>query len=155
MPKKRTPTHFSKPQTAVHPSISASRPDTQNGSHGNNNTDKSVNGLLQHLRVAQAPAASTAEAPSDVNPRNLHPSVMEILQIPPTPPPRPRPGTRPARPQGRRRPPGPAAPRSWAESSNRTSTSHREGTLRHSSDSSQRHRPSTLGTLPGLHFPSD
>ena len=158
MPKKRTPPHFSKPQTAVHPSISGSRHDSQNDSHRNSNSgkaNKSVNDLLQRLRVAQAPAASRAEPPPDVSPRNLYPSVMEILQIPPTPPPRPRPGTRPARSQGRRRPPGPAAPRSWAESSHRTPTPNREGSLRHSSDFSQRHQPSTLGTLPGLHFPSD
>ncbi|KAL8868206.1 MAG: hypothetical protein Q9174_005140, partial [Haloplaca sp. 1 TL-2023] len=155
MPKKRIPPHFSKPQTAVHPSISGSRHNDRNGSQGNSNADKSVNDLLQHLRVAQASAASPAEPPSDVNPRTFHPSVMDILQIPPTPAPRPRPGTRLAFSQGRRRPPGPAAPRSWAETSNRAPVPNQEAFPQHSGALVQRYHLKMVGKLPGLHFPSD
>ncbi|KAL9010348.1 MAG: hypothetical protein Q9173_004712 [Seirophora scorigena] len=118
MPKKRNQTPYTKPQSSAHPSISPLR----NNSHHHDSSreqesNNSVNDLLQHLRISQAPPLLSTESRSDLNPKIFHPSVAHILQTPPTPPPQPRPGMRPFASPGRRRPPGPAAPRSWLENS--------------------------------------
>ncbi|KAI4194297.1 MAG: hypothetical protein LQ350_007851 [Teloschistes chrysophthalmus] len=165
MPKKRNRVPFHKPQSSVHPSIS--RTSQQNRNHGSPHQDKhddtSVNDLLQHLRVSQAPSPtspgiSTGSRP-DVNPQTVHPSLIDLLQIPETPPLRPRPGSQISRMQARRRPPGPAAPKSWLESGSGRAGSSRQ--IGRDGMRQQHQRPSpdrpdgttTATTLPDLHTP--
>ncbi|KAL8685393.1 MAG: hypothetical protein Q9218_007788 [Villophora microphyllina] len=150
MPKKRNRVYFNKPQNLSHPSLSAPSRSHNDSNRGNN--DESVNDLLQHLRIAQAPPAASNQLRSDINPRTVHPSLIDILQIPETPPPRPRPGSQTSRMQARRRPPGPAAPRSWLQNSNRAANSAKADSLR-KEDGSQRPNLHAPGTLPDLRMP--
>ncbi|KAL8753309.1 MAG: hypothetical protein Q9184_005463, partial [Pyrenodesmia sp. 2 TL-2023] len=156
MPKKRKHTPHSKPQTSAHPSISRSRHSHNNDSSQEQAPHRSVNDLLQHLRISQAPAVVPTESPSDLNPKTLHPSVSSILQIPETPPPRPRPGMRPFATPGRRRPPGPPPPRSWLENSSIHVPPHagRATSIQHNSlDSQERPNFESLNPLPDTHLP--
>ena len=146
MPKKRNQSYFNKPPTSVHPSISSHQYD----SHHDAESDKSVNDLLQQLRIDQASSAASTEPRPDVNPQTVHPSLKHILQIPETPPPRPRPGSRAMATHGRRRPPGPPPPPSWLETSIQTPVRSSQS---HSSISQQRPSLEKLCTLPGLHLP--
>ncbi|KAL8998664.1 MAG: hypothetical protein Q9169_002325 [Polycauliona sp. 2 TL-2023] len=149
MPKKRTLSHFSKPPTSVHPSISSHN--HQYDSQRDAEPDKSVNDLLQQLRIDQAPSsAASPEARSDVNPQTVHPSLKHILQIPDTPPPRPRPGSRAMATHGRRRPPGPPAPRSWLFNSVEAPV---RAVQKHSSNPQQRPSLETLGAFPSVQLP--
>ncbi|KAL8698690.1 MAG: hypothetical protein Q9224_001732 [Gallowayella concinna] len=149
MPKKRNQSYISKPPTSVHPSIT----NRHNDAHHDEQSDKSVNDLLQQLRINQAASVASSEPRSDVNPQTVHPSLKSILQIPETPPLRPRPNMRPAM-QGRRRPPGPATPRSWLQSSNPSSLHIRRASLlRQSNDPQQRPNLETLGRFPNFHIP--
>lgn len=78
----------------------------------------SVNDLISHLRRTQLPPPTEQNAQSSrsyVSPRSVHPSLRNLLELPETPPPRPRPnarhaaiGRRPLRPT-----PGPPPPESW------------------------------------------
>ncbi|KAL8774279.1 MAG: hypothetical protein Q9209_001030 [Squamulea sp. 1 TL-2023] len=147
MPKKRTQSYFSKPPTSAHPSIS----NRQHDSHHDEESEKSVNDLLQQLRVTQASSAASAEPRSDVNPQTVYPSLKHILRIPETPPPRPRPGTRSMAAHGRRRPPGPPPPRSWLQNSIRTSS---RSVQNHNTNLPQRPNLVELATFPDLHLPS-
>ncbi|KAI4250588.1 MAG: hypothetical protein L6R40_000188 [Gallowayella cf. fulva] len=150
MPKKRSQSYFSKPPTSVHPSIS----NRSNDSHHHEQPDKSVNDLLQQLRIGQASSAAPTESRSDENPQTVHPSLKHIFQIPETLPLRPRPGMRPAM-QGRRRPAGPAPPRSWLECSNQAPTRwRRTSLLQRGHESQQRPELEKLGTIPNICLPS-
>ncbi|KAL9579629.1 MAG: hypothetical protein Q9212_004996, partial [Teloschistes hypoglaucus] len=165
MPKKRNRVHFQKPQSSVHPSISRTSQQSRNqGSpHQDKHDDTSVNDLLQHLRVSQAPpppppTVSTRSRP-DLNPQTVHPSLIDLLQIPETPPLRPRPGSQISRMQARRQPPGPAAPKSWLKGGGGIASSSRQSG---SKDGMQQQRPTpddrpdgttTAITLPDLHMP--
>ncbi|KAL8928781.1 MAG: hypothetical protein Q9208_001559 [Pyrenodesmia sp. 3 TL-2023] len=155
MPKRRKHISHSKPQTSVHPSISRSSHSHNNDSPQEQAPQKSVNDLLQHLRISQAPSVVPTESRSDVNPKTLHPSVSSILQIPQTPPPRPRPGMRPFATPGRRRPPGPAPPRSWLENSGIHAPPHarRAPSTQRSLDSQERPNLESLTPLPDTHLP--
>ncbi|KAL8949702.1 MAG: hypothetical protein Q9222_004211 [Ikaeria aurantiellina] len=153
MPRKRTLSHFNKPPSSVHPSILPNRT-SHNDTVQAKNADSSVNDLLQHLRVSQAPAASSAEPRSDENPRTFHPSLNDILQVPETPPPRPRPGMRSSIAHGRRRPAGPAPPRSWLEKHDDTPAHSREALRQLHSRLPQRPFLDDVGTLPDIGRPS-
>ncbi|KAL8708493.1 MAG: hypothetical protein Q9220_006651 [cf. Caloplaca sp. 1 TL-2023] len=154
MPKKRTLSHFNKPAGSVHPSISSNRTG-QDDTLRVKKAETSVNDLLQHLRVCQAPSASSSvESRSDENPRTVHPSLNHILQVPETPPPRPRPGMRSFIALGRRRPAGPPPPRSWQEKNNDASASGRESLQQLHSRLPKRPHLDDIGTLPGIHRPS-
>ncbi|KAL9622037.1 MAG: hypothetical protein Q9160_003536 [Pyrenula sp. 1 TL-2023] len=81
-------------------------------------SQSSVNDLITHLRQTQLPSAgeseqSTASAQSPRPQRTVHPSLRNLLDIPDTPPPKPRPVQRPRV----RRVPGPPPPESWLNSS--------------------------------------
>ncbi|KAL8905119.1 MAG: hypothetical protein Q9207_002820, partial [Kuettlingeria erythrocarpa] len=156
MPKQRKHTPYSKPQTSAHPSISRSRHNHSNDSSQEQAPQQSVNDLLQHLRVSQAPSVLRSESRSDVNPKTLHPSVSSLLQIPETPAPQPRPGMRPFATPGRRRPPGPAPPRSWLENSSIHVPPHAtraSSTQRNSLDSQERPNIESLDPLPDTYLP--
>ncbi|KAM7199876.1 hypothetical protein V8F20_005525 [Naviculisporaceae sp. PSN 640] len=119
MPKKRHQTRYSKPQSTAPASLSSS------GSINNNNNNvpppesRSVNQLLASLRRLGINNGSHHPNPLAVHP-TVPPTIRNILQLPETPAPTPR---RPVRrdASGRRLPPGPAAPPSWALSAENAS----------------------------------
>ena len=123
MPKKRSHIPFSKPASSAHPSLQTqnrrygsllSNANRENGEHSGG-----VNDLIHHLRSTQVSRESQIERTVEgTNPRTVHPSLKQLMNIPDTPPPRPRPGLR-IQAAGRRhvRPtPGPPAPMSWTYS---------------------------------------
>ena len=123
MPKKRSHIPFSKPASSAHPSLQTqnrrygslpSNANRENGEHSGG-----VNDLIRHLRSTQVSRESQIERTVEgTNPRTVHPSLKQLMNIPDTPPPRPRPGLR-IQAAGRRhiRPtPGPPAPMSWTYS---------------------------------------
>ena len=149
MPKKQN-----KPQTVKYkPTFSlSSSPGSPSSSNGA--TERSVNELIQHLRQTQISKSQsqTEEWASKLVPRSVHPSIRNLLELPETPPPRPRNGTTRVGERRIRRPPGPAAPASWLlpsaqtdESSRRTSSIGREAY-----GATPRLR---LDRLPGMTFP--
>lgn len=117
----------------------------------------SVNDLISHLRRTQIPPSSEQNPQSPgssrsyVSPRSVHPSLRNLLELPETPPPRPRLnarygaiGRRPLRPT-----PGPPPPASWfsgdtseAESAKDETASFEKVTYR-------------LERLPGAVFPGE
>ncbi|KAL8834495.1 MAG: hypothetical protein Q9170_003730 [Blastenia crenularia] len=148
MPKKRKQIPFNKPQTSAHPSITRSRDnDCHDDSFREQDTPKSVNGLLQHLRVSQAPPVVSTEPGSDLNPQTSHPWTSGIA------PSSIRPGMRPFSTQGRRRPPGPAPPKSWLNNSVYAPPHVRKASLQHSHDAQQRPNLETLEPLPDTNLP--
>ncbi|KGO77549.1 hypothetical protein PITC_059890 [Penicillium italicum] len=122
MPKKHQRFH-AKPANLAHHSLapSGSRHDGRSGVQGSASAT-SVNDLISHLRRTQTPSVSCDDPPSSqhaqrsfVAPRSVHPSLRDVLELPATAPPRPRPGprrtifgVRPSRPTV-----GPPAPASW------------------------------------------
>lgn len=122
MPKKHQRFH-AKPANLAHHSLapSRSRHDGGSGVQGSASAT-SVNDLISHLRRTQIPSGSYDDPPSPqraqrsfVAPRSVHPSLRDVLELPETAPPRPRPGprrtvfgVRPTRPTV-----GPPAPASW------------------------------------------
>ncbi|CAI7571035.1 unnamed protein product [Penicillium glandicola] len=122
MPKKRQRFH-AKPANLAHHSLapSGSRHNGSSGVQGSASAT-SVNDLISHLRRTQIPSASDDDPPSSQRPqrsfvasRSVHPSLRDVLELPETPPPRPRPGprrtvfgVRPSRPTV-----GPPPPASW------------------------------------------
>ncbi|EGE08738.1 hypothetical protein TEQG_07696 [Trichophyton equinum CBS 127.97] len=109
MPKKHKSPSI-KPTPAAHPSLQS----TRSPNHGQTATGQSsVNEILQQMRNASSNATGSRQA--RLAPRTVHPSLRNILELPETPPPRPRPTTsRQAIGQRRvRRTPGPPPPLSW------------------------------------------
>lgn len=150
MPKKNRRFVFAKPTTSPHHSLASSRP-----SNGNPASDasSSVNDLITRLRRSGGSSATSDEGRASsvtVTPRTVHPSIRNLLEIPETPPPRPRPNTRRIGGARVRRPPGPAAPTSWLASSLDTPRTQRTGS-RYIVDSSRIRR---LERLPGIRFPA-
>ena len=123
MPKKRQNSTFAKPTNTAHHTLASS----SSGQHQNvrssplnpsSSTDQpSVNDLINHLRRTQV--SSTGGKPNQpkfVAPRSVHPSLRNVLEVPDTPPPRPRPNAfRRIEIGGRRlrRTAGPPPPDSW------------------------------------------
>ena len=123
MPKKRSQLPYSKPASSVHPALinhgrrSASHASNR-GPTGCDSGDR-VNDLIQHLRITQVSTNQQhGTACESANPRTLHPSLRAMMNIPDTPPPRPRPGVRVHAVGGRRTrgPAGPPPPVSWTYS---------------------------------------
>ncbi|KAH8690145.1 tafazzin [Talaromyces proteolyticus] len=109
-----TPYASIKPTNTAHPSLQSS----SNARHGPSGSSpsggRSVNDLIHHLRRTQvSPTGEGSSSPSrSTTPRTLHPSIRNILDVPETPPPRPRTNVRQL--GGRfRRTPGPPPPSSW------------------------------------------
>ncbi|KAB5523869.1 hypothetical protein GE09DRAFT_482616 [Coniochaeta sp. 2T2.1] len=146
MPKKRQQfKQYSKPQSTAPASLSSSS-STLTNNHGDQ-PGRSVNELLADLRRVsltsqQVPENSSAFAAPGAP--TVPPAIRRILHLPETPAPPPR---RPVRlaPNGRRLPPGPAAPRSWLSQSIHA-PKHGSGTQ--VSDTFERHG------LPGAYAPS-
>ncbi|KAL4973450.1 hypothetical protein BDW66DRAFT_162081 [Aspergillus desertorum] len=105
------------PTNTPHYSLSPSSSRGQND-RSHSPEQPSVNDLINHLRRTQlSPSASdnNRSIPRYVSPRSVHPSLRNVLELPDTPPPRPRPGTRRTGLGQRRlrRTPGPPPPESW------------------------------------------
>ena len=114
MPKKRASIYATKPSSPAHSSLTSSgKP--KDGSHSLvssvNPTGSSVNDRIQQLRISQGQnSRSSTEILNAGTSPTLPPSLRNILQLPDTPPPRPRPGLRVT---GRVRGPAGPVPPSW------------------------------------------
>ncbi|TPX18898.1 uncharacterized protein E0L32_011376 [Thyridium curvatum] len=114
MPKKRHQARYTKPQSTAPSSLRRRDSPSQyeSGSQG-----RGVNQMLADLRrVGLNAHPHEAVEVSQIVAPSVPPSIRQFLQLPETPPPRPR---RPPRTDaaGRRLPPGPAPPRSWVSRS--------------------------------------
>ncbi|OJJ47275.1 hypothetical protein ASPZODRAFT_1933471 [Penicilliopsis zonata CBS 506.65] len=132
MPKKHYKHAYGKPVNTVHPSLTSSGRHEQNSngarpaaaSSSTGQDQASVNELISHLRRTQVSRFGSEDGatnlPRYVAPRSVHPSLRNLLELPETPPPRPRPNSRRTVVIGGRpirRTPGPPPPESWLLSS--------------------------------------
>ncbi|PYH36065.1 uncharacterized protein BO87DRAFT_395536 [Aspergillus neoniger CBS 115656] len=115
-------TAFAKPASTAHHTLASSGPrhdhhDRLRSSHASSSSAEqpSVNDLIHHLRRTQV--SNGPESPFRfVAPRSVHPSLRNLLELPETPPPRPRPGAHRVGVVGSlrlRRTAGPPPPESW------------------------------------------
>ncbi|KAK4240913.1 hypothetical protein C8A03DRAFT_41643 [Achaetomium macrosporum] len=119
MPKKRRSHKYSKPQSTA-PALLSSTAASRNNAHHDPSYGRGVNELLADLR--RTGLSGSGQRTPDVVQPTVPPTIRQILQIPETPPPRPR---RPVRvgPAGARLPAGPAPPRSWLSAPERAEAS--------------------------------
>ncbi|KAF9887904.1 hypothetical protein FE257_009426 [Aspergillus nanangensis] len=126
MPKKHQKSLYTKPASTAHHTLASSSRHNQNDPFRPSQTPSSteapsVNDLIDHLRRTQVfrPSENDSRTPNTpyVASRSVHPSVRNLLELPETPPPRPRPGSRRTAVGGQRvrlrRIPGPPPPESW------------------------------------------
>lgn len=161
MPKKHNKYPSVKPVNTVHPSLIISSSDHHrhggSGSHSGSSApqERSVNELIQHLRRTQVSRSANGEgsinSSSVFAPKTVHPSIRNLLELPETPPPRPRPNARSAIGRRVRRTPGPPPPSSWlaGSSSDSQRKTEQEGIAVDSGRVLYR-----LERLPGVTFPS-
>ncbi|KAL1964446.1 hypothetical protein VTN77DRAFT_7004 [Rasamsonia byssochlamydoides] len=155
MPKKHNKYPSVKPVNPVHPSLLSSSNDRHRHGGSSSGSSRSVNDLIQHLRRTQVskPAAGEGSVNSSgVVPRTVHPSIRNILELPETPPPRPRPNAHSAIGRRVRRTPGPPPPSSWLEGS--SSDSQRGRTEPEVIAVGSGQALYRLERLPGVTFPS-
>ncbi|CBF69598.1 hypothetical protein AN6375.2 [Aspergillus nidulans FGSC A4] len=116
----------------------------------------SVNDLIDHLRRTQLSPSGldkkNRNIPRYVTPRSVHPSLRNVLELPETPPPRPRPDARRTGLGQRRlrRTPGPPPPESWL-SGNTSAAEDEDAELNAAETAKIFHR---LERLPGSVFPA-
>ena len=150
MPKKHHKPVFAKPTNSAHPSLSSS---SRSNDGPASSAGSSVNDLISRLRRTGGSPSSQDEgrsSPVTLTPRTVHPSIRNLLEIPETPPPRPRLTTRAIGGARIRRPPGPAAPTSWLTSNLDTPEPGRKEP-RYTVGSGALRR---LERLPGVEFPA-
>ena len=154
MPKKRfNKTLQTKPSSSPPAALAAST--TSTSKHGQSaaaskSAPSSVNELINHLRQTQASDEQPHRLPHTPGAATVHPSLRNILSLPDTPPPAPRPGynmMRSSGPTRTRRIPGPPPPASWLVASKHADTSQDRPVL-----TSRRVEQSS--NLPGGHFPT-
>lgn len=161
MPKKHRNPRFAKPANIVHHSLlSSSSRRSQNASPRASSEQQSVNDLISHLRRTQVSISSPEDGSGSLSrlaiphvPRTVHPSLRNLLELPETPPPRPRPNASRVSIGARRLrvTPGPPPPESWVLGSAPAAEHHRDGDLA-LTDADKRviYR---LERLPGVAFP--
>ena len=119
MPKKHNQFYTSiKPRSSNPPTLESSR--TGGASSSTQAPPQTVNDRIQQLRREQAPRVTAQrrdEITEVVSHRTVPPHLRRILHMAEVDAPKPKPGTR--RTEGRRPPPGPAAPSSWLSGSRR------------------------------------
>ncbi|KAL1884465.1 Lyso-phosphatidylcholine acyltransferase [Paecilomyces lecythidis] len=122
MPKKHQKYSSIKPTSLPHHSLSPGN-HTSRHQHGASSStpEPSVNDLINHLRRTQLSQSSSGDGAVSytprVVPRSVHPSIRNLLELPETPPPRPRPSPRRVGDVRIRRTPGPPPPSSWLRGS--------------------------------------
>ncbi|KAL4933291.1 uncharacterized protein BDV17DRAFT_279071 [Aspergillus undulatus] len=151
---------FSKPVSTAHhtlsPSSSRSGHDDRFRSAASPSGEQpSVNDLINHLRRTQlSPSLSDnpRAAPHHIASRSVHPSLRNLLELPETPPPRPRPDARRTGIGARRlrRTPGPPPPESWI-SGEISAAENEDAELDATETAKVIHR---LERLPGREFPA-
>ncbi|KAL3463915.1 hypothetical protein BJX64DRAFT_276120 [Aspergillus heterothallicus] len=151
---------FSKPISTPHHTLTSSGPRTQNdrfrsSAASASGEQPSVNDLINHLRRTQVAASATdsSHSPSrHITPRSVHPSLRNLLELPETPPPRPRPDARRTGIVGRRlrRTAGPPPPESWL--SGNTAEDDNDDTELHAAHAEK--VIYRLDRLPGQEFPA-
>ncbi|KAJ5776684.1 uncharacterized protein N7511_001695 [Penicillium nucicola] len=154
MPKKHQRFH-TKPASPAHHSLGSS---SRHDRPGASVAAESVNDLISHLRLTQTPNPSEEGAsrprPSQrslVSSRSVHPSLRNLLELPETPPPRPRPGAqRTAIGSRPRRTAGPPPPESWLSGATDDSNGTFQCQSAHMNPRQVVHR---LKRLPGVVFP--
>ncbi|PGG97647.1 hypothetical protein GX51_07214 [Blastomyces parvus] len=155
MPKKHHKPTSPKPSTPVHPSLTSFTGSKTQSSGSATRDGRSVNDLIHHLRRTQVSRRDGVSASlSRVAPRSVHPSIRNLLGLPETPPPRPRPGTRVVGERGARRTPGPAAPLSWLVPNDTLNGQDSERKRKSTCDDAQE-RNLRLERLPGIRFPAE
>ena len=146
MPKKRSHLQHTKPSSPAHPSLSSSSKPTSRSLTSSSSDSNPVNQKLQELRLekkhANAPLTFKAVQPPPLH--TAHPSIRDVLQIPQTLPPRPRPGLRVT--GGRRGPAGPPPPGSWLHKN----AVSKKGKQKHSFERGEK----DIKALPGSNLPS-
>lgn len=161
MPKKHHKKNLAKPVSTPHHSLAPSSPQNSQNDRFRSATatpsgeQSSVNDLIDHLRRAQLSSSvsdNNRSIPHHIAPRSVHPSLRNILELPETPPPRPRPDARRTAigARGLRRTPGPAAPESWL-SGNTSADEGESDRLDAAETANIIHR---LERLPGEKFPA-
>ncbi|KAJ4294848.1 hypothetical protein N0V88_005085 [Collariella sp. IMI 366227] len=162
MPKKRHLNKYSKPQSTAPALLSSSAARRNDGHYGASpaivpqprpvvprvhdaSQARGVNELLADLRRAGL-SGSRQRSPDVVQP-TVPPAIRQILQIPETPPPRPRRPVRLGGP-GRRAPAGPAPPPSWLSGSQRAENALRRTAMESGAARDLEHRPLPGGSLP-------
>lgn len=159
MPKKHRKTFVAKPTNPPHHSLTSSDHGRPRNSSGSAAESPSVNDLISRLRRTQLPSSSEPYPhPSPLSftsQRSVPPSLRNLLELPETPPPRPRPDASrvvTGRPRTRHTP-GPPPPQSWLS-----------GNLDDVSDTVEEDSLNTVETgdityrlkrLPGVTFPSE
>lgn len=162
MPKKQKKTFVFKPANTPHHTLT-SRPrqndQTQRSAASSASDSPSVNDLISHLRRTQAPISSDHDTSTTARPfvsqASVHPSLRHILELPETPPPRPRVGPRRTVIGGRpvRLVPGPPPPDSWLSGDREASQSAGDAAL--APTGLERTSIYRLNRLPGTKFPSE
>ena len=115
MPKKRNYLQHTKPNSPAHPSLSSSDKPTSHSLNSSSSDTNPVNQKLQELRLEKSHGTAPLVVKAFQSPllHTASPSIRDVLQIPQTLPPRPRPGLRVS--GGRRGPAGPPPPGSWLQ----------------------------------------
>jgi len=130
MPKKRHNPIFTKPVDTPHHTLISSPRSSQNDRSrlSSSSAQPSVNDLIHHLRRTQVSSSGDRSSnPSGVvAPRSVHPSLRNLLELPETPPPRPRPNARRVGVGRLRRVPGPPPPESWLLGNNQDTSNELE-----------------------------
>ncbi|KAL2820893.1 hypothetical protein BDW59DRAFT_181339 [Aspergillus cavernicola] len=144
---KHRKTTFSKPVSTAHHTLT-----TRSSQDDRPREQPSVNDLINHLRRTQASSSISDNPSRHVAPRSVHPSLRNLLELPETPPPRPRPDARRIGLVGRRlRTAGPPPPESWLSGNTPTDEAEKDD-LDAAETAKVIYR---LERLPGREFPAE
>ncbi|KAH6855772.1 hypothetical protein B0I37DRAFT_304997 [Chaetomium sp. MPI-CAGE-AT-0009] len=146
MPKKRHVNKYSKPPSTAPALLSSTAARRNDRHHDDASESRGVNELLAGLRRAGV-SGGGQHAPDVVRP-TVPPSIRQILQIPETPPPRPRLPVRAGRGSARL-PAGPPPPHSWLSRGERAGNALQRSAIEYGAAETHEQRP-----LPGVDLPA-
>lgn len=157
MPKKRHNPIFTKPVDTPHHTLLSSPRNSQNDRfRSSSSAQPSVNDLIHHLRRTQVSSSDdrTSSPSGVITPRSVHPSLRNLLELPETPPPRPRPNARRVGVGRLRRTPGPPPPESWLLGNNQSTSNEPDSEQDDVDTAAETERVIyRLERLPGTTFP--